>query len=55
LRECISEQVDNELEVVLAQQELTIYFTKTHLIDLKSIIAAEQESDEPMEKMISDG
>lgn len=55
LRERISEQVDNELEVVLAQQELTIYFTKTHLIDLKSVIAAEQESDEPMEKMISDG
>jgi hypothetical protein len=55
LRERILEQVDNELGVILAQQELTIYFTKTHLTDLKSVIAVQQEGDEPIEKMISDG
>ena len=31
----------NELEVVLAQQDMTIYFTKTHIADLKVVIEAE--------------
>ena len=31
----------NELEIVLAQQDTTIYFTKTHIADLKVLIEAE--------------
>lgn len=34
----------NELEIILAQNDNTIYFTKTHLADLKAIIGAEEES-----------
>jgi hypothetical protein len=33
----------NELEVVLAQQKHTIYFTKTHIADLLTVIEAEDE------------
>lgn len=36
----------NELEVVLAQENATIYFTKTHIADLKSIIEVDTDSDE---------
>ncbi len=34
----------NELPVVLAQQETTIYFTKTHIADLKAVIETEEEA-----------
>ena len=37
----------NELDVVLAQQQMTIYFTKTHIADLKVVIEAEQTGTEP--------
>lgn len=33
--------VENELEVFLADQDLTIYFSKTHIIDLKAVLDAE--------------
>lgn len=36
-----SEVRDNELEVVLAQKDATVYFTKTHIADLKKIIEVE--------------
>lgn len=36
---------DARLEVVLAQADCTIYFTKTHLADLKSAIHAEDEDE----------
>jgi hypothetical protein len=32
----------NELDVVLAQVDATIYFTKTHIADLKTVITAEK-------------
>lgn len=32
---------DNELEVVLAEQDMTIYFSKTHIVDLTAILDAE--------------
>ena len=35
----------NELEIILAQQPRQIYFTKTHLADLRAVIAAESEHD----------
>jgi len=37
-----SEITDNELEVVLAQINETVYFTKTHIADLKVIIKIDQ-------------
>ncbi|MFC2966850.1 sacsin N-terminal ATP-binding-like domain-containing protein [Acidimangrovimonas pyrenivorans] len=36
---------DARLEVILAQADCTIYFTKTHLADLKSAIHAEDEGE----------
>lgn len=36
-----SEGRGNELEVVLAQKDATVYFTKTHIADLKKIIEIE--------------
>ena len=35
----------NELEIILAQQPRQIYFTKTHLADLRAVITAESEHD----------
>ena len=32
---------DNELAVLLADQDLTVYFSKTHIIDLKAVLDAE--------------
>lgn len=40
--EMFSEITDNELEVVLAQINETVYFTKTHIADLKVIIKIDQ-------------
>ena len=36
---------DNELELVLADENVTAYFTKTHIADLHSIIAANDKQD----------
>ena len=33
----------NELDIVLAQKDATIYFTKTHLFDLKTIISVDKQ------------
>ena len=42
IREMFSEIAGNELEVVLAQQDATIYFTKTHIADIRSVLEAEK-------------
>lgn len=36
----------NEIEVVLAQKDTTIYFTKTHIADLKTVIKVDLQEDE---------
>lgn len=36
----------NELEVVLAQKNATIYFTKTHIADLKKVIEIDGNSED---------
>jgi hypothetical protein len=36
---------DNELELVLADENVTAYFTKTHIADLHAIIAANDKQD----------
>ena len=38
MHEMFGELSGNELEVVLAQENTTIYFTKTHIADLRKII-----------------
>jgi hypothetical protein len=44
LSQRISNHTENEVSVVLAQRDYALYFTKTHLADLKAIIQADQES-----------
>ena len=46
LREMVLDVSGNELEVVLAKQDVTIYFTRTHLADLKAVIEADPKGDE---------
>jgi hypothetical protein len=41
----VGELVGNELEIVLAQMPITIYFTRTHIADLKAVIKAEADVD----------
>ena len=38
-----------ELEVVLAQQDITIQFTKTHIADLRRIIEVDEAASETQE------
>jgi len=46
LRDLVVEMSGNELAVILAREDETIYFTKTHLADLKAIIGADQSEPE---------
>ncbi|MDF2116200.1 hypothetical protein PY365_11490 [Roseiarcaceae bacterium H3SJ34-1] len=41
MREAFQTLTDNELEVVLAEQDLTVYFSRTHIIDLNAVLDAE--------------
>lgn len=41
MREAFRSIEGNELSVVLAERDLTIYFSKTHIIDLKAVLEAE--------------
>ncbi|MBR1191475.1 sacsin N-terminal ATP-binding-like domain-containing protein [Bradyrhizobium sp. AUGA SZCCT0160] len=45
MRDMFVELSGNELEVVLAQKDATIYFTKTHIADLKKVIEVDQAED----------
>jgi hypothetical protein len=57
LRKRISLQTENQLSVTLANQDETIYFTKTHLADLKAIIKADvmtEASDKPSQSAASE-
>ena len=38
MRDLFEGMTGNELEVVLGQKELTIYFSKVHVIDLKAVL-----------------
>lgn len=44
MMEMFVELTSNELEVVLAQENTSIYFTKTHIADLKTIIKIDGEN-----------
>jgi hypothetical protein len=41
IRSLFVEMTNNELKVVLAQRDMSIYFTKVHIADLKAVIQAE--------------
>ena len=41
MRDLFAELSGNELEVVLAQEDATIYFTQTHIVDLKEVIKSD--------------
>jgi hypothetical protein len=41
LRDLVENLSGNELEVVLAQRDMTIYLSKVHVIDIKAVLAAE--------------
>lgn len=43
LTDSIAQQTGNQVPVVLANQEVTIYFTKAHLADLQAVIKADAE------------
>lgn len=45
LKDLLLEIEGNELDVIIAQRDETIYFTKTHIADLKAVIEAD-EADE---------
>ncbi len=49
LTESIVQQTGNQVPVVLANQELTIYFTKAHLADLQDIMKADANEPSPDE------
>jgi hypothetical protein len=42
------------IPVVLANQEVTIYFTKTHLADLQAIIKADADEPSPDEGALNE-
>lgn len=50
LKDMFLEINSNELEVVLAQKETTIYFTKTHIADLKTVIKVDKQENEHEEQ-----
>lgn len=54
LMEMFAELSENRLEVILAQSDMTVYFTKTHIADLKSVLASEQSGVSDNEKASSD-
>ena len=41
LQDLVLELAVNKMQVVLATEDMTIFFTKTHLADLKTIIKVE--------------
>jgi hypothetical protein len=41
MREEFQDIEGNELSVVLAEKDMSIYFSKTHIIDLKAVLDAE--------------
>jgi hypothetical protein len=46
LTEIFQELTSNELEVVIAQKDMGIYFTATHRADLLSVLNALKDSEE---------
>jgi hypothetical protein len=45
MRDMFADLSGNELEVILAQQNATIYFTTTHVADLKKVLEVDNAAD----------
>ena len=45
MKELIEGATENEVTIILGEEEHSIYFTKTHLYDLQSVIEAEDEAN----------
>jgi hypothetical protein len=52
MREAFQALQGNELSVLLSEQEKTVYFSKTHIIDLKAVLEAERSL--PREQVLSE-
>jgi hypothetical protein len=61
MREALQALNGNEVSVVLAEEDMTIYFSKTHIIDLKAILEAEESlaptsgQDVPVDSTLAEG
>jgi hypothetical protein len=51
MREAFQALQGNELSVLLSEQEKTVYFSKTYIIDLKAVLEAERSL--PQEQVLS--
>lgn len=49
IRDMVENLTGNELEVILAQRDMTIYLSTVHVIDIKAVIAAEADLPEEVE------
>ena len=54
LTDSIAQQTGNQVPVVLANQEVTIYFTKAHLADLQAVIKADAEAPSSDESALNE-
>jgi len=43
----------NELPVVLAEKDATVYFSKTHIVDLKAVLEAEESLPPPPDNVVA--
>jgi hypothetical protein len=55
IRDAFIEVEGNELEVVLAQRERAVYFTKTHIADLKEVIRVDRMESRGAETSLEPG
>ena len=49
MQDTFGDLISNELEVRLARKDTTIYFTKTHISDLKTVIEVDQMKPDEMD------
>ena len=49
MRDMFAALTGNELEVVLAQRDTTVYFSRTHIVDLKEVVRVDQAGRLPGE------
>jgi hypothetical protein len=61
MREAFQAIKGNELAVVLAEKDMTIYFSRTHIVDIKAVLEAEEslppwsEADVPEDTALAEG
>jgi len=53
IRESFESIESNELPIILAEKDITIYFSKTHIVDLKAVLEAEESLPPPPDQAVS--